>query len=304
MVYESLEAYRPTEKGIVLALGMFDGVHIGHRELLKACVELAGEMHALPAALTFATHPDTFSQQSHRALMTCGERAEALHACGMADVFMLPFTQAVMATPGDAYISMLVTKLNVQGLVAGYDYTYGAGAACGQAQLRALGEKLGIAVRITEAVCSEGAPVSSTLIREAIARGELEKANALLGAPYSVTGTVLHGRAIGRTMGFPTANIVSDKVLPAVGVYVTGLTYDGVTHPAVTNVGRNPTVAEGGDLRMETHVLDDAPQLYGREVQLHFYGRIRSEVRFSGLDELKAQIARDKETALMWFSGK
>ncbi len=288
-------------EGSVIALGTFDGVHLGHRALIAQAAEWAGNISAMPIIYTFKSHPLALFGREPRLLMTADERIAALSATGI-PVVADDFTREYAATPPQEFVSMLVSRFNARGVVAGFNYTFGSRGRGDTALLQALGREMGFAVRIIEPVAYEGDTVSSTRIRSCLEQGCLASANAMLGAPYALSGTVGSNRGIGHTLGFPTANLTGcgNKVLPCAGVYATRVSIGGETRNAVTNVGDNPTV-DGSFTTVETHILDFDADIYGAALRVEFLERLRGEVRFPGREALAGQIRQDAAAARIIF---
>ena len=288
----------------VLALGMVDGVHRGHQALL-AEGEAIARAEGLPLAVcTFEPHPLEVLRPdlAPKRLATPMERAQLMARCGADVLAEIRFTRALAdREPGD-FLRGLAERFRPACVVCGYNFTFGRGGRGDGEFLTRWAAANGIGTVIVPAVCVAGKPVSSTRIRGCLAAGDVSEAARLLGHTYSLTGPVLHGKRQGRTMGFPTANvrIPARKQLPAYGVYLCGVTYQGAEHPGIVNVGRHPTLPEGG-VTVEAHVLDDARDLYGLPVRVSFLRFLRPEKPFRGKEELAEQIARDKEAALAFF---
>ena len=240
----------------VIALGMFDGVHIGHRALLKRAVEIAGRIGCNSVAYTFSNHPRALFGRPPRLLTTPEERRERILGMGVDIVNMEPFDRTTASLSPKAFLDGLTREYDVRAMVVGFNYAFGQGGQGNARTLQDFGRERGYEVHVIEPVVYEGETVSSTRIRELLESGNLSKANAMLCAPYSLCGTVTSNRGIGKSIGFPTANILppQDKVLPRFGVYISTVAYQGVRHVAVTNIGDNPTVS-GRFVTVETHVL-------------------------------------------------
>lgn len=291
--------------GCVLTIGNFDGVHLGHQALLQRLVKLADE-HQLPSVLlTFEPHPIEVlaPDQAPSRLTRFREKMAVLHTQPIDHVVCLPFDSSVAAMSAEQFIDeMLCRALHVKHLLVGDDFHFGHRGAGDFRTLQNAAEAGRFAVSrietISDASGAEQARVSSTRIRDLIARGDLSRASTLLGRPVSVCGRVAYGQQLGRTIGFPTANFALRRNRCALsGVYaVTMHDAAGRTLEGVANVGVRPTL-DGTENRVEVHALDFADDLYGQEFQIRFHQRLRPEQRFDGLDALKAQIARDAQAA-------
>ena len=290
-------------KDYVLALGMFDGVHIGHRALLTRAAELAHENGDTAVAFTFQNHPRELLCGAFDFVSTPALREKLCRSCGIDRVDAVPFTHAFSEQSPDAFVRALFKRYNerIAAIVCGYDFRFGKGAEGDGRMLSALGKAYGFSVEILLPVLYGGEPCSSTRVRAALQNGDVDAANEMLLRPFAIEGTVVHDRALGRTLGFPTANVDYGKqVLPKEGVYATALLFDGEAYAAVTNVGSNPTV--GGTKRtVETHVIGRELDLYGAEVAVLFLRRLRDEVRFVSKEALAKQIGADAEAAKKVF---
>lgn len=283
----------------VVALGMFDGVHIGHRALLARAREIARARGAMCVADTFSNHPAEVLGRTMRMLSGAAERARLLAGAGADEVRMREFTRALADQPPEAFVLAELDAWNVKDFVVGYNYSFGRGASGTPETLISLGARYGFGVEIVPPVLHGDEPVSSSRIRACIERGEVREAAAMLGdppRPYRLAGTVVANKRIGRRIGFPTANILPEeaRVLPKDGVYGALVTAAGGRYYAVTNVGTNPTV-HGERRGIESHLLDFSGDLYGRELAVEFLYRIRDEIVFPDVDALKAQIAADEK---------
>lgn len=285
----------------VIALGFFDGVHLGHGALLQRAVQRAQQLGAVPAAVTFDGHPKSFVGNKVVSLINTPEdRAFLMRSCyGIRDVVLLPFDRAMMELPWDAFArEILMGRFGAVHLVAGDDYRFGYRGEGTPRKLQALCAQLGIGCDVIEKVELDGIAISSTHIRGLLAEGSMEQAVRFLGHPHVLSGPVVRGRQVGRTIGIPTANLqIPERVLvPAYGVYAArAVTEDGRAYPAVTNVGVRPTVEDGRGVTVEPWLLDFDGDLYGQTLRLEFYARLRGEKKFSSLDELRQEILRNAE---------
>ena len=282
-----------------IAIGNFDGVHVGHRALIAKARELAGSGKAV--ALTFDPHPSAVvGSGAPRAISSLERRLELLAEAGLDAVVVEPFTRELAARSPEGFVDdILVRALRAKAVVVGYDFSYGAQRGGTTQTLIAHGKRAGFEVAIVPALQIDGAPASSTRIRALLADGKLADANRLLGRAWDVDGTVVHGAKRGRAIGVPTANIApTSDLLVLPGIYAVTLTPDGEAPlPAVASLGRNPTFVEQGGLVLEVHVLDWDGDLYDRRVRTTFVGRLRDEAKFSSVDALVAQIRRDIDDA-------
>lgn len=287
-------------KPCVLALGFFDGVHLGHGALLRRTRELADELHLTAAALTFDTHPDTLVRgETVPLLNTADERAILMRGLyGIDEVRTLHFDETTMAQPWQSFVrDTLKQTYRAAYVVCGEDFRFGAGGEGTAEKLRAECEALGIGCDVIAQVRMEGQTVSSTCIRAFLQDGETARAVRFLGHCHLLSGTVIRGQRLGRTLGIPTANfeIADGIVLPKFGVYAADTELDGRTYRCVVNIGTRPTVG-GTSVTVEAWISDFDGDLYGRELRLGLIGFVRPEQKFSSLQELKAAILRDAET--------
>jgi riboflavin kinase/FMN adenylyltransferase len=302
---------QPSEsaRGCVLTVGNFDGLHLGHRALLARVVARGRELRRPTAVYTFDPHPRRvlFPDRAQPLLMTWDQLAAGLEREGVEYLVRERFTAAFAALSPDEFLrDVIAERLAPREVFVGRDFHFGKGRSGSGEMLAARGPDLGIRVELLPQVRAGGADVSSTRVREALARGDVADARLCLGRPYTVWGRVVEGDRRGRTLGFPTANLAPEnEIVPQNGVYATRMrlfdTSDskrlgGESLDCVTNVGTRPTFAAGRVL-VETHVLGFSGDLYGRRIELAFHSRIREERRFSGPDELARQIAQDAERA-------
>lgn len=297
-----MKVIRAMEKGTpcVLALGMFDGVHRGHMALLRLTREEADRRGVEAAVWTFDRIPAAVLQPEKgiRQLTTEEERLDLLTEAGMDRAFLIPFDRETAAVEPEAFLHEVRDLLRPVCLVAGYDYSFGRFGRGNTEMLKAFGQENAIDVYIVPPVEAEGRKISSTRIREELAAGNVRKAAELLGHPYGISGQVVRGKGMGRTLGYPTANIgvTEEKLLPAYGVYACELVWETERHAAVVNIGLQPTLPSGG-VTVEAFIPDGEYDLRDREVTLLLKERIRGEKKFDSVEALKAQIAEDIKKA-------
>lgn len=286
--------------GCVLTPGSFDGLHLGHRTLLQRTRSMA-RSQSLPAIMvTFHPHPREVLTGRHvPVLTTVAERTEQARLLGMDGVSVVQFTTEIAALDPAAFVHrVLVAEFNLKGIVVGHDHRFGQGRSGDEALLRSLGSEFGFLVESVNAVELSGSSVSSSRIRVALGMGDVIEAQRLLGYPYGMEGTVVHGAGRGKSIGFPTANLILEderKVIPERGVYAVRVRLDdGSSHGGMMNIGTRPTF-DGSGLHLEVHILDYDGDLYGREVRVEFVQRIRSERKFEGPDALVAQLYEDRK---------
>ena len=291
---------------VVAAIGNFDGVHLGHQEILSAVVSEARLLAARPVAITFDPHPERFLRptRSPHLLTPIDERVRLLAATGIDAVVALPFDASLAGLSAEQFVrSILVNALSVRSLHEGENFRFGHHAEAGVTELRQFGAELGFVVHVHQPVCFRGIEVSSSAIRTFIAAGDMPRARWLLGRPFSVRSAHAHGRGIGTRLLVPTLNLASyEELLPAFGVYVTCLTIAGCRFQAVTNVGNRPTFGEAS-FAVESHILDFEPIEMNEQTQvdLEFLLRLRGEIRWPSPEALKAQIFKDVAKARRYF---
>lgn len=307
IIIKSLDELK-TESKTAVALGNFDGIHIGHREVFRAALD-AAKAHGLKSlCFTFSNHPFNFilrrdesDPDAVKLICTEDEKIGLIEEMGFDLLVNVPFDEHIMTMHAhDFFEEIVVKKLNAAYVSVGFNYTYGARATGKPDTLRKECEAAGIGLSIQDAVVADGNVVSSTLIREMISTGNMEMTARLLGRPYSFSGTVKHGKKLGSTMGIPTINIPAPdrQMLPPNGVYFSRIMIDGKEFNSVSNIGFNPTVNEDMSRKtIETNIFDYDDDAYGREVVVYFDHFSRGERKFRDKDELFAQIARDCDNA-------
>ena len=290
------------QEELVLALGMFDGVHGGHLALLQEAASLARAYGIKSAAHTFDSHPKGLFGKAPALLNTSAERRQLLLNAGVDAVYTQVFTPEFAALSPEEFLETICIAMKIRALVVGFNYTFGHKGAGTSETLQRMEKRYSYETHVVPPVLYAGEPISSSRIRDDLESGQIAAANAMLGYPYTFFGDVVANKQIGTDLGFPTANILPPpgKVLPQNGVYSTGAFVDGRLRAAVTNIGTNPTVG-GTQVGIETNILDYTGNLYGKTLHLRFYERIRAEKTFSGKEALKAQIARDVSHAKTFF---
>ena len=292
----------------VIALGFFDGVHLGHAALLRRTVEAAAQRGVTPAVFTFDRPPKEVVTGVPCPLINSAEDRRELvrRLYGIQEVIMVPFDREMMTTPWDKFVTdILVGRYHAVHLVAGHDHHFGHKNQGSPELLQEKCAELGLSCDIIPKVEVGGITVSSTYIRRLVELGQISRANRFLGHPHTLTGSVRHGRGIGSSRLYPTANLIIPPhvLVPSHGVYVTRATLpEGASYAAVTNVGTRPTVNNGTDITVEACLLDFEGDLYGKTLRLEFFEHLRDEVRFDSLDALKAQIAADAEATRQYFA--
>lgn len=300
-VLRSIDALSALPGPLALAVGVFDGVHLGHQEVIHAAQEHATQHHGTAVVVTFDPHPAQVLRPGAAPKLLCGPRHQQLvlaHA-GIGHLLACPFTAETAQTPARDFIQQLALAARPLGCISvGYTWQFGRKREGDIHLLMETGQEHGFAVYGVPPLKIDGQVVSSTLIREAISKGDFATAAKFLGREYSVFGTVVEGQKLGRQLGFPTANVaVENEQLPPLGVYAVQARLDTQWLPAVANLGRRPTVASDAEPSLEVHLLDWSGDIYGKDMEVRFTRHLRDEMKFGSLDELKAQIARDVAAA-------
>jgi len=292
----------------VIALGFFDGVHLGHGALLRRAAEEAALRGCTPAVFTFDRPPKEVVTGVPCPLINSPEDRRDLvrRLYRIQDVLMVPFDREMMTTPWDDFIvRILVGRYHAVHLVAGHDHHFGHRNQGTPELLAQKCAQLGLGCDIIPKVEVAGITVSSTYIRRLVELGQISRANRFLGHPHTLTDTVAHGKKLGGTLGFPTVNLRFQPgvLVPAHGVYATRVTFEnGESRPAVTNIGVRPTVDDGDRVTVEGFILDFQGDLYGQTVRMEFYKRLRGERKFPSLEALKDEVMRNAEQTRTYFS--
>ena len=295
-----------TNSAKVTTIGTFDGIHIGHQKILKQVVELAIEQGYKPAVLTLFPHPRMVLQKddSIKLLNTIDERIEILKSLGIEEVIVKEFTKAFSNLSAKDYVkNILVDELNTKHIVIGYDHHFGKNRSANITDLKRFGKHYDFKVKEISAQDIKDVTVSSTKIRNALDKGEVDLANSFLGYNYFITGTVDKGKGLGRTIEFPTANIhieESYKLIPNDGVYVIQSKIKNTTVFGMMNIGTNPTV-NGKTRSIEVHFFNFNADIYNTKLKIEFLKRLRSEQKFESLEVLKKQLKTDKVNALKYI---
>lgn len=304
-VFHSIDELQQLQGPLALAIGMFDGVHLGHQEVIRGAMDFSEKHGGTAVVLTFDPHPLRVLRPDAAPRLLCSTRHKLriLGQLGVGSALVVPFDREMARTTAHEFITTLVGACRPLGFVSvGYAWTFGKNREGNIHQLMELGEAHSFGVYGVPSVHVDGEVVSSTLIRETVRAGDFARARRLLGRDYAVLGNVVRGKRLGTQLGFPTANIaVENEELPPDGVYavtVHGSQFTVHGMRGVANLGFRPTVDTGATERaLEVHLLDFSGDLYGSEMEITFVSRLRAEKKFAGLDELKAQIARDVEAA-------
>lgn len=291
----------------VLTLGTFDGVHQGHKTILDKLIKSSIETGNESVVLTFFPHPRMVLQQDSdiKLLNTIGEKALLLEQAGIQNLIIHPFDHTFSRLTAEEFVkSILVDRLNISKIIIGYDHRFGRNRTATIDDLVVFGQEYGFEVEQISALEVNEVSVSSTKVRNALAEGDIQTANAFLGYPYMLTGSIVKGKQLGRTIGYPTANVAiteNYKLVPAQGVYAATATLDGKTYNGMLNIGTNPTVG-GAQQTIEINLFDFDSDIYGREIQISLHHRLRNEVKFPSIEALKEQLAQDRLDSISFFN--
>ena len=295
-----------TSKGTVVTLGTFDGVHLGHQKILAKLTDAAKNLALESLVLTFHPHPRSVLQNGSTPLLinTIDEKIQQLKRHSIDHLIIHPFDKEFSRLTAEEFVlQVLVEQFNLKKIIIGYDHRFGRNRTATIDDLIAFGEKFGFEVEQITAEEINEITISSTKIRNALQNGSISTANQYLGYPFQLTGTVINGQQLGRTIGFPTANIAinsAEKLIPANGVYIAKATVQNESYNGVMNIGNRPTV-NGQSQSIEIHLFDFEASIYDEKITIELLEYIRPEQKFDSLDALKSQIAKDKERAMEYF---
>jgi riboflavin kinase/FMN adenylyltransferase len=307
--FDSISALAGLPGPIFLAIGVFDGVHLGHREVILRAVEDAARAGGTAVTVTFNPHPLRVlrPEQAPHLLTSTAHKLRLIRALGVEHLLILPFDSVLAATPPEEFIRQLASAARpLREICVGHAWSFGRGRAGNLQLLQTLGRDLGFSEVGVEAVCMDGEIISSTLIRQAIESGDFARAARFLGRPYAIRGTVVAGAQLGRKLGFPTANLSAHhEQFPPDGVYAIEAQWRQRQLAGVANIGIRPTIrAAAGERLFEVHLFDFAEEIYGEDLEVTFRQFLRPERKFASLEELQAQIARDAGAALALVRGR
>jgi riboflavin kinase / FMN adenylyltransferase len=306
-IYYNLENIRINKP--IVTVGTFDGVHLGHQHIFNRLIKTAGENKGEPVVITFWPHPRMIVHPGGTEIMllnTLEEKIALIKRLGIKHFIVLPFNKEFSQLSSTDFIEeYLYKKIGIKGLIIGYDHRFGKDRLGDSDQLKACAEKYGFFLQNVEAFCLNEEKISSTRIRNALLEGDVELANSFLSGNYSISGLVENGYKIGRDIGFPTANLRPDydfKLVPLDGVYAVKVDINGHEYQGMLNIGVRPTVNKGNSNKsIEVHIIGFEGDLYDKKITLIFYKRIRNELKFKSIDELKNQLKADKEQVTAYF---
>lgn len=286
-------------KKTYMALGSFDGLHIGHRALISKAVHLANKNNISSMVYTFKNHPLSIINKDlmPKLIMNNEDKINTLNKLNVDIVNMVEFNESYMKLSPEKYIKKILEYYNAKGLVVGFNYKFGYKNLGDIELLKKLSKKLNFELYILNPITLDGEIVSSSKIRELISDGNIEKANAMLSRPFSICGYIIKGKQIGHITRFPTINLNYNEkyIIPKGGVYFTIVELEGKRYKGLTNIGYNPTISDNNKLSVETHILNFNRNVYGEKVKLNFINRIRDEQKFDSIKELSKQLEKDKD---------
>ncbi len=292
-------------RGTVLTLGVFDGLHLGHQRIMQTIVERAKTTGATPTAITFDPHPRVvlYPENAPPLLQTLDQRLANFEVLGIEQAIVIRFSKEFAAQDAEIFLrDTIYERLQAKEVYLGENFAFGKNRGGNIALLRKMSAELGFFADEVSEVTLRGQRISSSKIRHLLADGKVNLARRMLGRPYGIEGQIIHGDQRGRTIGFPTANLKPrNRVIPKFGVYATANLIDGAWRRSITNVGVRPTFDGDQEPSIESYIFDFDGDLYGDVLRVRFLHRIRDERKFDGIEELKAQIAKDSETARNYF---
>jgi riboflavin kinase / FMN adenylyltransferase len=302
----SADDFRSDGRKVSVAIGMFDGVHLGHQQLIRQAVSDAEQHEGLAVVVTFDRHPNNIiaPERVPPLIYSPSQKERAISGLGVEATVIIPFTQEFSQQPAEAFVRMLTQRLSpMHSVSVGSSFVFGHRRGGNVTLLQKLGQEFAFVVHGIAAVSLDNEVVSSTRIREAVRAGDFNAASQMLGREYALCGRVMQGDQLGRKLGFPTANLnVRGLLVPAGGVYAVHAYVDGKRYRAAANIGTRPTLRNNTpETRVEVHLLDFEGDIYGREMEITFVAKLRNEQKFASLDELRAQIARDVAKARSSF---
>lgn len=284
-----------------IALGNFDGIHLGHRELIKKVVDESEGLGLSPGVLFFENHTRAVTDKKNPFVLTSNhQKQKIVESLGIEVIYKIKFDEDIMKLSGREFIEkILINKMNSKLLVVGFDYRFGYKASCNAKDLKEMAKEYGIEVFIVEPVQYDGKVIGSSQIRELINGGFIKEANELLARPYSIEGRVVHGANRGNKLGFPTANLEVDSnyIVPKTGVYKSRLVYGGNSYKSITNIGYNPTFNEN-KLKIETHILNFNKNIYDEIVEIELLDYLREDIKFDKIEDLVDQIKKDIDSII------
>lgn len=292
-----------------MTVGTFDGVHLGHRKIIARMLDLAKKIKGESVIFTFDPHPRKVvapGETSLRLLTTLEEKIALFEQSGIDHLIIYPFTPEFSQLTYEEFVeNILVGQIHTKSLVVGYDHKFGKNRQGDFEFLKKCADRMDFQIEKLDVLLMNESHISSTKIRDAIQHGDFETANAFLGYPFALQGTVIEGQKLGRKIQFPTANVAAsdpDKIIPGYGVYAVKVNIHDKTYMGMLNIGSRPTVNNNADHRsIEVHIFDFDSDIYGEHIELIFFKKLREEQKFSSIDALKEQLAKDKTETIAWF---
>lgn len=293
-----------------VTVGTFDGLHLGHRKIIGDLLRVSHLESLVPTVITFYPHPRQvlFPEKKQNLILSQDEKLEEFESIGVENLIVLPFTKDFSRLSAEDFLGLLSQKISMRYLVSGFNNHFGCDRVSDVGVLSGYADSYGFKFMKSSAVSGNGGNISSTLIREAIVSGDIPNASKMLGYDYYLSGFVNHGKQLGRTIGFPTANIsinFEEKLVPMNGVYLSRTMVDGVFYNSLLNVGGNPTVnGNVGDIFVENHILNFNSDIYGKRIKVYLLEKLREERRFSSVEALQSALNEDKRLAEKYFNKK
>ena len=297
-----LENFSLPSQNTVLAIGNFDGIHLGHQKILQSLAQESKKLELPSLVLTFSPHPGKILSRSPiRMIQTFEQRLEQVEKFAVQTVIVIPFEKDFANLTSQEFIQKIVLdKLRAQEVIVGENFRFGKNREGDLSSLRCLAASLNFKVQSISSYAKEGQIISSSLIRNLLQNGEIEKANSLLGRTFEITGEVIRGKSMGKHLGFPTANIKTDNEIIPQGVFITTVFFDGQNFPSLTNVGKCPTFNQE-ESNIESYIINFDANLYGKKIKILFESKIRDEIQFDFPEDLSRQIERDLTKAKSYF---
>lgn len=301
-IIDGFENLPPFAKNTIVALGNFDGIHLGHKKILEFVVHRASHFDLLSIVLTFSPHPENIlGKRKVQMIQTLEQRLGEIEKFGIQTVLIVPFDRKFSSlTPLEFFQRIIVHLLKAKVIVVGENFRFGKRRQGDVSILRRIASRYNIQVFSLPPVTKDGTKVSSSLIRRFLIRGRIEEANKFLGRPYTIDGEVIKGKSRGKIIGFPTANVRTKNEITPPGVFITRVSLGSVDHPSLTNIGHCPTF-EQQEMNVESYILDFNQNLYGKNIRIHFLKKIRDEMKFPTPKDLTCRIQRDIESARAYF---
>ncbi len=301
METKRIEDIEKLKDSTVLTVGVFDGVHLGHRSIFKELKKISEEKKLLPLVLTFYPHPDRVLKKGETPLIqTLPQRIERIKEEGIENVIAVRFDKEFSELSAREFIDFLIEKLNMKGILVGENFRFGKGMEGNIELLRKIASERNFYIFTMKMFELDGKRISSSLVRKILVEGKVDEAIPLLGRPYSITGRVVRGHGIGKRIGIPTANVQTENELLPEGVFITRIHLKGKFFPSVTNIGRAPTL-KNLEKSVETHIIDFEEDIVNEEVEIFFLKKIRNERKFENPEELKKGIEEDIRIAKNFF---